>query len=137
MSGTTIISPNAVDTTLIEDGQPANSISPGDMRQLNDSLAGIASSQQAGTTYTFAAADRGTMIESTSSSATTFTVPPNSSVAFQIGSVVGFCQYGTGSLTIAAGAGVTLRTGTTLIIGAQYLSGSMRKRGTDEWIVTI
>lgn len=135
MSGA-IISPNTVDTTLEQDGQAAGSITPADVRQSGDSLAGLFVSTNATTTYTFVATDYGLMKESTSASATTFTVPPNSSVAFQIGTVISFRQYGAGQLTIAAGAGVTLRTPSSLTTRALYSSGALHKRATDEWVVS-
>lgn len=137
MSGSTILSPNTTDTTIIKDGQGVAAVGLDDIRQLNDSLAGLAITQQSATTYTFAGPDRGTMVESTNSSATVFTVPLNSAVAFPVGSFIAFRQYGTGSLSIAGTAGVTLRPSTTLIVGSQYLGGTLHKRGTDEWIVTI
>ena len=65
-----------------------------------------------------------------------FTVPPNSSVAYDIGAVIEVCQIGAGQVTLVAGAGVTLRTPTgTLTTRAQYSTVSIRKRGTDEWVV--
>lgn len=137
MSGSTIISPDGADTTIIRDGQGVQAVGLDDIRQVNDSLAGLAITQQSATTYTFAGPDRGTMVESTNSSATVFTVPLNSAVAFTIGTFIAFRQYGTGSLSIAATAGVTLRAATTLIVGSQYLGGTLHKRGTNEWIVTI
>jgi hypothetical protein len=139
MSGSVILSPNVVATTLLQDGQAAGSITAADVRQQGDSLGGLATSFQGGN-YTFVLADRGTMVEGTSGSAQTFTVPPNSTAAFQVGTVIAFRQYGTGSatgqLTIAAGAGVTLRTASSLTTRAQYSIGSIHKRGTDEWIVS-
>src|ERR1051325_210965 len=74
---------------------------------------GVPTTTQAGS-YTLALADAGTVIESTSGSPATFAVPPNSLVAFPVGTVVEVVQYGTGQVTIAAGAGVTLRTPASL-----------------------
>jgi hypothetical protein len=136
MSGAPIISPSTVDTTLIEDGQPAGSITPGDIRQEFDSTVGLFTTQQSGTTYTFVLGDRGTMVESTSASATTFTVPPNSSVAFVVNTVISWCQYGAGTLTIVAGAGVTLRTTSSLVARTTYAEGSIRQRAINEWVVS-
>jgi len=65
---------------------------------------------QAGTSYTLVAADLGKVIQTTSASAVTITVPPNSSVAFAVGTVVEVVRMGTGSVTVAAGGGVTIPT---------------------------
>lgn len=136
MSGTTIISPNAIDTTVAQDGQAAGAFTLGDERQINDSLAGLFVDAVSTTTYTFVATDYGKLKESTNAGATTFTVPPNASVGFQVGTVISFRQYGAGQLTIAPGAGVTLRTASSLTTRAQYSSGALHKRATDEWVVT-
>ena len=42
--------------------------------------------------------------------ANTLTVPPNSSVPFQVGTQVAVRQYGAGVTTLTAGAGVTIRS---------------------------
>ena len=90
---------------------------------------------QAGTTYTFALSDLGYSVESTSSSATTFTVPPFASVAWPDGSLIDVCQMGTGILTIAAGSGVTIRTSSTLQLRAQYSCATLRYRTSNEWVI--
>lgn len=82
--------------------------------------------------YTLALTDRNLVVSVSSASATTVTVPPNSSVAFPIGSIVYISRQGAGSVTLAAGAGVSLsKTGT---LGANEVI-SVRKRATDTWIV--
>jgi hypothetical protein len=66
----------------------------------------------------------------------TVTVPPNSSVAFPVGTVIEVCQVGAGTTTVVAGAGVTLRNpGTSLALRARWSSVTLRKRATDEWVV--
>ncbi len=86
--------------------------------------------------YTLVLGDAGRAIDVNSASSSTVTVPPNTSVAFPTGTVIEVCRYGTGAVTIAAGAGVTLRSrGSLTSIGAQYSSASLRKRATDEWIL--
>lgn len=68
-------------------------------------------------------------------SATTLTVPTNASVAFPVGTVIEFYQYGAGQVTVAASGGVTIRTPETLLLRKQYSSASLRKVATDEWIL--
>jgi hypothetical protein len=67
---------------------------------------------QTGTTYTLVLSDKGKLVENTNASAVTTTVPPNSSVAFPINSIVYLAQGGAGQLTVAAGSGVTLKPST-------------------------
>ncbi len=86
--------------------------------------------------YTLVLADAGKAIDVNSASATTMTVPPNASVAFPVGTVIEVCRYGTGTVAVAAGAGVTIRSrGSLMSIAAQYSSVSLRKRAIDEWIL--
>lgn len=101
-----------------------------------DSISLMSASAQAGTSYTLAIGDAGTAIEFTSASAVTVTVPPNSSAAFSVGTVIELLQYGSGTLTVAAGAGVTIRSANNLLSArTQYSSLSLRKRATDEWVL--
>lgn len=91
---------------------------------------------QTGTTYTFVLADAGKLVEGNNAAAITHTVPPNSSVAYPVNSWIDVSQYGAGQITIAAGAGVTLRSGGGLLkTRLQYSGLTLLKRGTDEWYV--
>lgn len=90
---------------------------------------------QSGTSYTLVLADASKIIECTSASAVSVTVPPNSSVAFPVGTVVDVAQFGAGTLTLVQGSGVTIRTPATLSLRAQYSTATLRKRATDEWIL--
>lgn len=97
-------------------------------------LAGI--NTQTGTTYTLALADAGKVVEANNASAVTFTVPPNSSVAFPIGTRIDLTQYGAGQLSVAAGAGVTIRSASSnLKLSSQYSGASLYKRAPDEWML--
>jgi hypothetical protein len=84
--------------------------------------------------YTLTIADFGKAVEMNAAGATVITVPPNSSVAFPIGTVVEVGRYGAGTVTVAAGAGVTVRSaGGKVALASQYSNASLRKRATDEW----
>lgn len=91
--------------------------------------------RQTGTTYTFVLGDAGKLIEGNNASAQTYTVPPNSSVAFPVDTtVINLGQYGAGQITVAAGAGVTIRSeGSKLKLRTQYSTAALVKIGTDEW----
>lgn len=87
--------------------------------------------------HTLILADSGEVIEMNSASATTVTVPPNSSVAFPVGTVIEVFRYGTGTVTLQAGSGVTLLSpGGALALRVRYSSAGLRKRATDEWVVS-
>jgi hypothetical protein len=94
----------------------------------------VTATTQAGS-YTLVLGDAGTVIEFTSASAVTLTVPPNSSVAFAVGTIIEILQYGAGQVTVAPGAGVTLNSADGLKTRAQYSTLSLRKRATNEWMV--
>ncbi|MET3352386.1 UNVERIFIED_ORG: hypothetical protein ABID33_000269 [Xanthobacter viscosus] len=87
-------------------------------------------------TRTLALTDLGKAVEMTSGSANTLTVPPNSAVPFPLTTVIPLIQMGAGQTTIAAGAGVTIRSfGGKLKLSGQYAQASLYKRGTDEWVL--
>jgi hypothetical protein len=80
--------------------------------------------------------DDGKLITMSNASANTFTVPPNSSVAFGIGTQLNIAQLGVGQTTIVAGAGVTLNSaGAKLKLSAQYAVATCVKTDTNEWFV--
>lgn len=86
--------------------------------------------------YTLVIGDAGDVVEMNSGSANTVTVPPNSSVAFPVGTQIVVTQYGSGTTSIAAGGGVTLRSkDSNLSIDGRYASAALIKRSTDEWYV--
>lgn len=94
------------------------------------------------TSYTLALADADSIVEMNSASAQVFTIPPNSSVAFPIGTTVELVRIGAGSVTITPGAGVTIpnsieAAGTSSrTITSQYTSASLYKRATDAWVLS-
>lgn len=131
----TISSPSTLDSSNVQDNKGNGAIQPVDMRAIVDSLAGIATTSQT-TSYTLVLADRGTMIEMNSGSSLNLTIPLNSSVTFDVGTTVGICQMGAGQVTVVATGGVTLRNPSSLTTRAQYSTISVRKRATDEWVVS-
>lgn len=134
----TISSIDTVDTTLIQDGQAAGSITPADIRVLNNSLAGIfAPAAKTSTPYVLTLADRGTCIEMNLAGANAVNVPTNASVAFDIGTVIEICQIGAGQTTIQAvtPGTTTIRTASSATIRTQWGIASIRKRASDEWVL--
>ena len=90
--------------------------------------------------YTFVAADAGKVVRCNSGTGRTYTIPPNSSVAFPVGTIINVRNVGSASLTIAQGFGVTLRQAGTTNTGnrtlAQHGEVSLRKDATDTWYVS-
>lgn len=91
--------------------------------------------------YTLALGDTGKVFDMKLGTALVLTVPPNSSVAFTIGTILEVVRLGAGSVTITPGAGVTIpnrleAAGTTSrTISAQYGVVRPRKRATDQWVI--
>ena len=69
----------------------------------------IALNTQTGTAYTLVLADRGKLVTTNNGSAQSITVPPNSSVAYAVGTQVQVAGLGAGEVTMVAGSGVLTR----------------------------
>ena len=96
----------------------------------------IAINAQTGTTYTTVLADDGKLVTADNAAAIALTIPPNSSVAYGIGTQINIMQLGAGQVTITAGAGVTLRSaGSKLKTSAQYAVATCAKIASDTWVV--
>jgi hypothetical protein len=96
----------------------------------------IAINAQTGASYTAVLADDGKLITMSNAGANTFTVPPNSSVAFGIGTQLNIAMLGAGQTSVVAGSGVTLNSaGTKLKLDAQYALCTCVKTDTNTWFV--
>ena len=95
----------------------------------------VAINAQTSTSYTLVLADASKAVECSNAASITLTVPPNSSVAFPVGTVVEVAQLGAGQITVAPGSGVTLQQAGGLKTRAQYAVLVLRKRATDTWLV--
>ena len=96
----------------------------------------IAINAQTGTTYSVVLSDDGKLITCDNASSISLTIVPNSSVAFGIGTQINIMQLGAGTVTITAGAGVTLQSdGSKLKTNAQYAVATCAKIATDTWVV--
>jgi len=72
-----------------------------------------------------------------STSSITYTVQPNATTAIDVGTIIQLTNINTGSVTIAAGSGVTIRSKDgALDISGQYGEAVLRKIDTDEWILS-
>lgn len=122
------------------DGQTALDVPDGNVT-ITDSLtvsgglvAPLQINAQTGTTYTFVAADAGKLITSSNGSAQTITIPPNSSVAFAVGTQIIVQNIGSANATLAQGSGVTIQSkDSNKEIDGQYAAATCIKTATDTW----
>jgi hypothetical protein len=102
----------------------------------NLAIAMIALNAITTTTYTTVLGDDGKLVTLDNASPITVTIPPNGTVAYGIGTQINLMQLGAGQVTIAAGAGVTLRSaGSKLKTNGQYAVATCCKIATDTWVV--
>jgi hypothetical protein len=89
--------------------------------------------------YTLVISDAQSVIEFTSASAQTLTVPANSTVAFGVGTIINVYQQGTGSVSVAAAGGVSVESAvgqtSTRTLRGRYAEASLRKRASDVWVL--
>ncbi|MCH2670238.1 MAG: hypothetical protein MK009_10375 [Gammaproteobacteria bacterium] len=89
---------------------------------------------QTGTTYTFVLTDGGKLVTASNGSAQTYTVPPNSSVAFPTGTTITIIGIGAGKVTLAQGSGGTINSkDSEKAIDGQHASVTLIKTATDTW----
>jgi len=87
-------------------------------------------------TYTLVLADAHKLVTLDKATGFTVTVPPNASVAFDIGDQVNLMQIGAGQVTVAAGVGVTLNAqGTKVKLNGQWATATLVKIATDTWVL--
>ena len=98
---------------------------------LNTSLNQLTIRTVTGVSDTLVLADQGGAVSFSNASATTSTIPPNSSVAFAVGTKIVLINLGAGVVTVTAGAGVTVN-GATLTL-AQNAGGTCIKTATNTW----
>ena len=102
----------------------------------NMATAMVAINAQTGVTYTTVLPDDGKLITASNAASIALTIPPNSSVAYGIGTQINVMQLAGGVVTITAGAGVTLRSeGSKLKTKGQYAVVTCVKIASDEWVV--
>jgi len=91
---------------------------------------------EAAATQTLALADGGKFFYNSSATTYTYTVPPNSSVAFPVGTEFGFGTSSTGRFTLAQGSGVTINSlGGNKSVKASGGGAYLIKVGTDAWFL--
>ena len=133
-TGTVTLPSGTVTSTMILDGTIANAdISTTAAIDLGK-LADVSTSAQTAS-YTLVLADKNKIVEMSVASANTLTVPPNSSVAYAVGSQINILQTGAGQTTVTAGAGVTINAAPGLKMRTQWSYATLVKRATDTWVL--
>ena len=110
----------------------------GDPKPAGFNVADIATHNAA---YTLVLSDAGKMIYHSETTARAWTVPPNASVAFPVGTVINLLNNSTGNITITRGSGVVVRwfegDGTAAVNGNHVLDGgsvaTITKLASDTW----
>jgi hypothetical protein len=86
--------------------------------------------------YTLSAlTERDSLIEVSSASGTTITIPTNTAVAYPVGTSIDILQTSTGQVTIAGDTGVTVNATPGLKLRTQWSSCTLFKRATNTWVV--
>lgn len=87
--------------------------------------------------YTFTIHDLSKVVESTGSSAQTFTIDTLVASGIPLGAFIEICQVGSGALTIATAGGVTLLpSGATGPSGQGQTIGIRQRQTANEWVMT-
>lgn len=85
--------------------------------------------------YTLASlAERDTIIEISNTSATTLTIPLDSTLNFPVGTTLDIIQTNTGQVTIAGEGGVTVNATPGLKLRARWSSATLLKRAANTWL---
>jgi len=85
--------------------------------------------------YTTVLTDRDKLVEVSSATGVTVTIPTNASVAYPVGTSIDILQTGAGQVTIAGAAGVTVNSTPGLKLRTQWSSATMFKRAENTWVV--
>ena len=83
--------------------------------------------------YTLVSGDRGKVIEVSSTSATTVTVPTNATVAFPVGTIIRVRKTNTGNVAVTGASGVTIDWASTSTVVTRYTLAEIHKVGADQW----
>jgi len=86
--------------------------------------------------YTLSSLDeRDDLIEINKSTATTLTIPLDSTLNYPVGTSIDVVQTGSGQVTVAGTSGVTVNGTPGLKLRAQWSSATLFKRAADTWLV--
>jgi hypothetical protein len=133
---------NELAAALGDDSNFATTVTNALSQKLNSSTAEstyqriISTVEEKTTDYTISLTDASKIIEMNSSSATTVTIPANSSVNFPVGFSLDVVKTGTGELSFIADSGVTIlsKSGAVTLTN-QYSGVVIYQRSVDQWVI--
>jgi len=79
--------------------------------------------------------ERDSLIEVSSGSGTTITIPADGTLSFPVGTSIDILQTSTGQVTIAGAGGVTVNSTPGLKLRTQWSSATLFKRAANTWVV--
>lgn len=97
---------------------------------------GLVGSSSPTGSYTLQLTDAGKVVELSNGSPSTITIPENTSVQFLVGTTIGVYQAGAGQITVSPTGATVLRAAAGTKTRAQYSAAQLRKRETDEWVLS-
>lgn len=121
---------------LALDQLTANGIVFTDGEQTKQGVPSITPIVQKTASYTLGSlTERDSLIEVSSGSATTITIPTDASLNFPVGTSIDILQTSTGQVTIAGAGGVTVNSTPGLKLRTQWSSATLFKRAANTWVV--
>ena len=88
---------------------------------------------QTGSTYTFVLADTSKTVTASNAAASTYTIPPQSSVVWVANTTLSVTNLGAGVVTFVGGVGVTVTNATNTL--SQFQSAQLIRTGSNAWTV--
>ena len=86
--------------------------------------------------YTLSAlTERDSLIEVSSATGVTLTIPTNATVAYPVGTTIDILQTGAGQVTVAGSGGVTVNATPGLKLRTTWSSATLLKRAENTWVV--
>jgi len=79
--------------------------------------------------------ERDSLIEVSSATGVTITIPTNTAVAYPIGTSIDILQTGAGQVTVAGDSGVTVNATPGLKLRTTWSSATLFKRAANTWVV--
>lgn len=90
---------------------------------------------KSGASSSAALTDVGALVELNHTSALSFTVPNDSSVAFPTNAQIDLLQTGAGQVTVTAAAGVVINSAIGLKLRTQWSAATLIKRSANTWVL--
>jgi len=106
-----------------------------DGTQVKQGVPSLTEINQKTSAYTTVLTDRDKLVEVSSATGVTLTIPTNSSVAYPVGTSIDILQTGAGQVTIAGAGGVTVNATPGLKLRTQWSSATLFKRAENTWVV--